>query len=52
MWLTVLKIVVGIGMFGVLVGSLYRFHASILTIMGILLVSNLLCLYIIMGMLS
>jgi hypothetical protein len=51
-WLTILKIVIGLGMFGVLVGSLYRFKKGILTVMGLLLISNLLCLYLIMGLIS
>jgi threonine/homoserine/homoserine lactone efflux protein len=51
-WLTILKIVIGLGMFGVLVGSLYRFKKGILTVMGLLLISNLLCLYVIMGLIS
>lgn len=51
-WLTIFRVIIGVGMMGVLVGGLYKFKRSILTVMGLLLISNLLCLYIIFGMLS
>jgi hypothetical protein len=50
--LTVLRTIIGAGMIFVLVGSLYQFKKSILTLMGFMLISNFLCLVIILGMLT
>lgn len=49
-WITIGKIVVGCGLLSVLVGAVYKFRSVIFTIMGFMLLSNLLCLYLIMGL--
>ena len=51
-WLTVARIIVGAGMLFILAGSLYKFKKSILTIMGILMLTNFMCLIVLMGMMT
>jgi hypothetical protein len=51
-WITVLKIVIGAGLGVVLIGSLYKFRKGIMTVFGLLLLSNLLTLYFIMILMS
>lgn len=51
-YLTLLKIAIGGGLGVVLIGSLYKFKAIIMTVFGLLLLSNLLTLFLVMGMIS
>lgn len=51
-YLTMVKIVVGAAMGFVIVGSLYKFKKAIMTAYGILLLSNLVVLYSVLGSLS
>ena len=51
-WLTIVKIFIGAGLGFVLIGSLYKFKAAIMTVFGVLLVSNLLVLYLVLVLLS
>ncbi len=51
-YLTLLKIAIGAGLGVVLIGSLYKFQRTIMTIFGLLLLSNLMVLYLVLGLLS
>lgn len=51
-WMTVFRIAVGAGFLAVLCAGLYRFNALILTGLGMVMLTNLLTLYILMGILS
>lgn len=51
-WLTVIKIVVGAGFGAVLLISLYKFKTFIMTMFGLLLLSNLVVLYIVLAVIS
>lgn len=51
-WLTVIKIIIGMGLGFVLIGSLYKFKRVIMTTFGLLLLSNLGVLYLVMVVLT
>jgi hypothetical protein len=49
-WITLGKLIIGAGLLTIIVGSLYRFQGVVLTTMGVLLASNVVCLMLIMAM--
>ena len=52
LWLTIFKVMIASGLGLVLIGSLYKFKKVIMTVFGLLLISNLLILYMIMLVLT
>lgn len=49
-WITVGKILVGLMLLGIVATSIYRFKGLVVSVMGLLLFSNLLTLVIIAGL--
>lgn len=51
-FLTLTKMLLGAALGVVLLGSLYKFKKFIMTVFGILLLSNLIVLYLVMGIIE